>query len=97
MSRLLVPVVVCLLVAGCGSDENQRCGGDIFNECAVRATSDGGTPCRDGSECEGWCAAPVGAEPLEPDTPVEGTCSETTAAPCQDLVEDGRYAGTLCA
>ena len=67
-----------------------------FVESCVWPTRDSGQACRDKSECEGHCEAPLGTRD---GTRLTGTCSKTGSdrlGGCWNLVERGRSRGDIC-
>ncbi len=82
VGKILVPAAFVLLV-GCGETNGED----------GEPSSDGGTPCTDIDQCEGWCEPPFGSE--LGDT-VTGTCSDVLNAPCREVVENGVYTARVC-
>lgn len=91
----LLLLIACALLGLSGCDKvtceaeggEWRAEGPIVTQgsCA-HPTSDGGAVCTDGSECEGYCLAPAGAEYGDQ---AEGTCSEWDYVMCRQVVQDG--------
>jgi len=63
-------------------------------ERCIRATTDGGKLCTDGSQCQGTCNAPATAQL---GTVITGTCSaRVDRMSCVNLVVQGRASGRVC-
>ncbi|ADC64191.1 hypothetical protein Alvin_3301 (plasmid) [Allochromatium vinosum DSM 180] len=106
---LLGVLILVLAITGCAMADPaldtdpvacERAGGQIKRVCLAQQPMcvipypDAGRPCRDASECAGYCLASFGAQIGER---VQGTCEhDNNPCGCRSYVENGRVVDGRC-